>query len=601
MLLSICYSLVFLISISLITLIKKSDKPVNAIVMIFSSFVMLLSYDALCALAMTVVHIPVDLLSIMICNILLSIAIAYAIKKWTGIENLHISYIDLIFSILLFITIFAVGYHIFNGFTIGYNSGDSTNHFTFAMRTLRTKKVSAMFFDPLYNALFTEICAPFIRPSRIFIPITISDTFMLFCVAEMIYLVITNRIQATTHRLLAFVITVLCVFGYPMYSYSVGGFLYLTCALMISCFIIYWLLQYVSDSFSRPICLIYLIAGCISLVFTYAVIAPLIIGSVIVALGVYELTKINQELRLRVIFILCGIAIVAVIGMSVVIALYLRAESQPISIRSAISFFTQALRSDGYMYSRVYSDLLFLFPAIIAIIIDSIKKKNVFGLFAFTYTVFVIICFVLCIKGYMSGYYYFKTYYMLWIIGWICIGKWIFNSTDSLAVRIAYFATVVFICLTSFFGAENKIYTKFENIGSHHEGFVEEAKIYLRVHDSIFKEYDSWWLADDYLELIEYSIDLNTNENCGIVIEQDTSNVERTSCVRAYESIIGKTTKDMTEFDYDTFTMVCHDRNFTMLALSKSSPYVIEHEDWFRNLNVLFENDTFLVVSTEGL
>lgn len=601
MLLSICYIIVFLVSLVLVTLIKKSDKPVNAIAMLFSSFVMLLSYDALCALAMTAVHIPVDLLSIMICNILLSIGAIYIIKRLTGIEKLTLSYVDLVFSLLLFITIFAVGYHIFSGFTIGYNSGDSTNHFYFAMRTLRSKKVSAMFFDPLYNALFTAICAPFIRPSRIFIPITISDTFMLFCVAEMIYLVVSQRIKSNTHKFFAFIITTLCIFGYPMYSYSVGGFLYLTCALMISCYIIYWMRQYVSDDFSKPVCLIFLITGCISLVFTYAVIAPLVIGAVIIALSIYELTKINPELRTRFLIITCSIAAVAAFMMSIIVALYLRAENQPVNIGSAISYFTQAFRSDGYMYSRVYSDLLLLFPAIIAVILKSIKEKDVFGIFVFAYTVFIIICFILCIKGYMSGYYYYKTYYVLWIIGWMCIGKWIFNSSESIAVRIAYFSTVVFICLTSFFGAENRIYSNFENIAAHHEGFVEEAKIYLRVHDSIFKEYNSWWLTDDYMELVEYSMDNSSYTNCGIVIEQNTSDVSRTSCVRAYEAITGNITKDMTEFNYDIFTAVCYDRKFTMLALFKDSPYVTEHADWFENLDVLFENDTFLVVSTNGL
>ena len=601
MFLSICYSLIFLTSLVLITLIKKNDKPVNAIAMLFSSFVVLLSYDALCALAMTVVKIPVDLLSIMICNIILSVASIIVIKKKTGTEKLYLSYADLLYTLLLGLIIYLVANHIFNGFTIGYNSGDSTNHFLFATRIFYTKKVSAMFFDPLYNALFTEVCAPFIRPSRIFIPITISDSFMLFCVSAMIYLVLTINVETSKARLLSFIITVLCIFGYPMYSYAVGGFLYLTCALMIACFIIYWLRQYYSKAFSKLICFIYLSIGCVAFVFTYALLAPLVAGAAIIAIGVNELITATPKFRKKLVAILGIVAIVASLSMAFIVALYLKAENQPISISSALNYFTQALRSDGYMYSRVYSDLLILFPAIISVIIETLKTKDNFGIFTISYTTFVVICFILCIKGYISGYYYYKTYYILWIIGWLCIGELISNSKCSFSVKMAYFSTALFIFITSFIGVENKIYCKYENIGTHHEGFVEEAKIYRRVHDSILKEYTSWWLADDYMQLIEYSMDRNPIENCGIVIEQDFQNVENLLRIRLFEAITDNITKDMTEFDYDTFVSVVKERNFSMLALYKDSQFVQEHMSWFNNTTLLFENDTFKVISTSEL
>lgn len=596
MILSICYVFVFIVSIILITLIKKSCKPVNAIAMLFSSFVALLSYDALCALAMTIIRIPVDLFSIMICNILLIAVIALIIIKRKGREVFYLPYVDLLFTFLLFIIVFSVGYHIFNGFTIGYNSGDSTNHFTFAMRTLLTKRVSAMFFNPLYNALFTEVCAPFIRASRIFIPITISDTFMLFCVAEMIYLVITQRIKSNIHKALAFIITVLCIFGYPMYSYSVGGFLYLTCALFISCYIIYWLRQYAIGEFKNSTCLLFIVTGCISLVFTYAVIAPLVIGAVIITLSIHRFAQLTTKERKKFLMVLFVCVIATSVFMIIIIVLYLKAEGQPVSIGSAIHFFTQAFRSDGYMYSRVYSDLLFLFPAIIVAMIRAPKNKDVVDSFTFFYVLFVIICFLLCAKGYMSGYYYFKTYFILWILGWICVGNWIFDSSQAIANRIAYFSTIIFICLTSFFSIENRIYCNYDNIASHHEGFVEEAKIYLRVHDSIFKEYDSWWMTDDYMQILEYFMDENPDKNCALIADKDDSNVELTIQHRLFEYITGDFTRPLSEYDRDTIR-----HNFSALALHRKSQYVASHKDWFDDLDVLFENDTFIVVSTDGL
>lgn len=600
MFLSICYVFVFIVSIILITLIKKSKNQVNAIGAIFSSFVMLLSFDAICALIMTVFKIPVYLLSVMICNIALSTVIIYVIKKKTGFEKLFLSYVDLFFSSLIFIIVFSIANHIFNGFTIGYNSGDSPNHFLFAMWTLREKSVKAMFFDPLYNALFIETCLPFIKESHSFILITISDTFMLFCEAEFIYLVLSMNNKGCKKKCTSFLLTILCLFGYPMYSFTVGGFLYLTCALMLSCFIIYWLKQYFANSFSKPVCLTFISTGCISLVFTYTLLSPLVIGSVILSIGIYELSNVEEELRCKALIIMCSIILVCALLMTVAVTLYLKGDGQRLGVKSAISFFTQALKSDGYMYSRIYSDLLILFPAIIFVMMGAYKEKNLFGLFTLSYVFCVILCYFLCTNGYISGYYYYKSYYILWIVGWICIGEWINNLSIIFHVKIAYFITILFICLTSFLSTENSIYINCSSLASHHEGFCEEAKIYYKVHDSISKSYDSWWLNDDYMELLEYSMD-EKKVNCAIVIEQDSSNIENTQRIRIYEAITGNFSKDMTEFDYDTFVEVIKNWNFSLLALYKESPFVKEHSDWFKDLDVVFENSTFTVVSTEGL
>ena len=102
------------------------------------------------------------------------------------------------------------------------------------------------------------------------------------------------------------------------------------------------------------------------------------------------------------------------------------------------------------------------------------------------------------------------------------------------------------------------------------------------------------------MELLEYSMD-EKKVNCAIVIEQDSSNIENTQRIRIYEAITGNFSKDMTEFDYDTFVEVVKNRNFSLLALYKESPFVNEHSDWFKDLDIVFENSTFTVVSTEGL
>ena len=197
---------------------------------------------------------------------------------------------------------------------------------------------------------------------------------------------------------------------------------------MLSCFIIYWLIQYLSNSDRKMICLIHISVGSISLVFTYALLAPLVVGSTLIAICVHELTTVKSELRKKIIITICLITFVSAFVMIIVVALYLSAEGKAISLNSSINFFTQALKNDGYMYSRIYSDLLILFPAIIAVIIDIKNSNNRLAIFTLSYTIFVILCFILCFNEDISAYYYYKTYYIFWVIGWFCLGNWVLNS-----------------------------------------------------------------------------------------------------------------------------------------------------------------------------
>ena len=54
---------------------------------------------------------------------------------------------------------------------------------------------------------------------------------------------------------------------------------------------------------------------------------------------------------------------------------------------------------------------------------------------------------------------------------------------------------------------------------------------------------------------------------------------------------------------YETIAMIEQfiNKGYEMLALHKDSDYVKKHADWFEHLEVLFENDSVKMVSTDGL
>ena len=70
---------------------------------------------------------------------------------------------------------------------------------------------------------------------------------------------------------------------------------------------------------------------------------------------------------------------------------------------------------------------------------------------------------------------------------------------------------------------------------------------------------------------------------------------------RWYSSLTGNYSWGMTDLDYDEFVDTVKNNGYEMLALHKDSDYVKKHADWFEHLEVLFENDSVKMVSTDGL
>ena len=192
MIISVCYVIAFVLAIIAVAIIKKNNNKINIVNEIFNAYIFVICFDAACALIMTWINIPVKLMSIMICNIVFSSLIYIYVKRIGRKQEFFISYVDIFFTALIFTVVGAIAWHLFDGFTIGYNSGDSATHFSFAMGIIRNEKVSAMYFDAFYNAMIIEALAPILKVSQYHIGLEIADTLILFVLTEMIYITISG-------------------------------------------------------------------------------------------------------------------------------------------------------------------------------------------------------------------------------------------------------------------------------------------------------------------------------------------------------------------------------------------------------------------------
>lgn len=601
MIISICYVIAFVLAIIAVTIIKKSNNKINIVNEIFNAYIFVICFDAACALIMTWINVPVKLMSIMICNFVLSFLIYVYVKKIGRQQEFFISYLDIFFTVLIFAIVGAIAWHLFDGFTIGYNSGDSATHFSFAMGVIRNESVSAMYFDAFYNAMIIEIMAPILKVSQYHIGLEIADTSILFVLTEMIYIIISGGKNTKKEKVLSFIFSILCLFGYPLYGYMVGGFLYLTCALMLVCYILFNLKYYLDSEENRKWSMINILIGLFSLTFTYFLFVPFVFAGILLTVFVYHIRGEEKEKRNRIIRIFVAMTFVVAGLMCAVIVMYLYAHGEQVSIGNAIRFFTGALKQDGFMYSRAYSDFLIFLPIVIISIFNSIKyREKGFYLFHLVFIIEVLMFFILALFGVVSGYYYYKLYFILWILCWFCIGDFAISDRYDVIVRRACIFTILFICIASFFHLEDKIYVRQGSL-AHHEGFTEEAKIYAINYNFLTKDYNTWWLTVDDMEAIKYAVDDNPSRSCALILEYDAADNRKIMISRWYSSFTGNYSWTMTNLDYDEFVETVSNNGYEMLALHKDSDYVKEHADWFEHLEVLFENDSVKMVSTNGL
>lgn len=597
---TIFYILVFAIAVSFFALIKKGDNAVNIVSELILSGITIICIDTIAALFLTIADIPVCITSIMMIHILIILS-SICIIKITGTKQcFFINGIDILFIVILALIAVAMGLHIFNGFTIGYNSGDSATHFSYAMRIVRTQRVSSMYLNALYNAVVIELMAPFVKASHYYVGMEIADTTTFLLLIEMIYIVLSSGLRTTKEKSIAFLLTIMCLFGYPLTGYMVGGYSYLTCSLMIVCYVLYYLKSYINATVSKYIGFIFMILGIIGVAFSYMLFAPFIFIGVVLSLYYNDCKKMSRQEKKRTIGILTLVCLLVGIAMCIVILLYSRASGLH-NIHSVLNFFLTALRADGYMYSRIFSDFLMFLPIVLFVVANSIRSdKYGYGLFIPSFLIACVVMFLVSLVGILSGYYYYKLYFVLWILCWICVGSFLFDKNVDKIIKVSYLISIIFICITSFFKIENNIYILQDSL-AHHEGFTEDAKIYAYNATHLMQEYNSWWLDEDDMKAIEFSVDENQEKSSVLIGDNGKSDIQDTMISRWYSNILGHESIYLTGLSYDDFVTVVKENGYDMIVLRNDNKTKYDHEEWFDEMTILYENNTVKVLGTDGL
>lgn len=605
---NILQSALYLVTVILLLMclirVPKYKESANFVDEIVINLILIICYTALAAGILSICKIAVNLISLSVCNILLILLCVGFIIKGKKKQDLYICKEDLFFVLLNIVLIICVQSHIFVNMRSGYSSGDPAVHFQQAMSVVSSEKVSGMYFTPLFNAIIIRICSPFLREVDFYKGMIIADTFTLLLLVEMSYLVIKEKLTGIKEKIIGWILCIFCFLGYPLYSYMIGGFLYLTAATMLFCFLLILLYRYFEEKYVNlyGFFSIMLVLLCLSV--TYMLFVPVIYPIVLILLFINDffLKKgsffacIKKEFCLFIIpsiwtlhfsFQYWYSGSLSTEGNNIVDATIAITQSTNVRVGSA-------LIQNGGTYGRIFSDFLFFLPMIIFLVYLMIQERKYIlnVLFTVLFILAIAFCFYLCASEKLSGYYYYKLYFPMWMLMWFCFSDLQVVLRKQKHVFIPYFASCIIVCMLSLCRAEVHTYYKYPTL-KHSEEYSPEMEIYSVNYDRWTKwEFDKWWVNDTQKELFAYVIEELGGEKNNIPLLIDWNDNSRILLSRWYAGMTGS------YFDYNRLA----DIDTLMTDLSSNNKYIVllYNTDFYLEYGYRFDAFKTVFENTEG-
>lgn len=406
-----CFYIVsFLGAVSTLVLLPKSEEKRNLLTGVLVSYVSVLSIGALCAFLLSTVGIPVQLWSMgSIYSAILAGGLFIQIRK-RKIQKYYLRKADLVMIGICVVIVGGVALYIFTpSLRMGYsNPIDPVNHYLFAMRVVRGEKVSGMFFAALYNGMFIRLFQwlfPVNWTYKAFILADIYHTIIEFLFFYAVAVVLTEKREK---RYIPIIASVLYWCGFPLFSFAKGGYVYWSMVIMLIEYVMLLLKWYVERVRQRKQLLLMIGMGCFAVAVCYIQLAPGIFLSVFGVI-LYE-SYLEKKLcmnRKNVCIMLVGAGLTLVCA---VVGYYLVFVSQNIRIFEA--FKIGSMESPGF-------DLLLFSPIVVWILLEvyhSGKRFNVFHIGMFCYAGIQLVMTFLSALGFISTYYLFKGYIVLWFL-----------------------------------------------------------------------------------------------------------------------------------------------------------------------------------------
>lgn len=442
-------------------IIEKGDKKLFAGTMIPVAFISLMGYQTFVAGIINLLHIKVNIITLGLFDLCAAVVLWFFIIAKKKRQKLIFEWQDFVVWSLIFVTIIMFAIKRYGGeLVINYNSIDASVHMKMARNVMDSQSVNSMYYAALHNGILMEVLGAFVGTVNLYKVYVIGDILHLALAGLMFWGVVRRYTKDNFMRVFAIIATLMYMYGYPLNS-TLFGFSYLGMGVTVIAYIIAVMDYYVTSEIDRRIAVVLLAFGCFGIFQSYVLFMPVVFFSVLICFLINQLRE-KKLFSLNTIWTGLGIFLLAtVLGLW-----YTYGGIFGFSGSSGGGGGTtvgSAIKIEGGIYTNLYANFIFLIPLALTGFVCLIKdKKNKLILYlAPIDAVFVLALLTKALRRDVSAYYYYKNYYVLWLLAWVLafVGVYYLEKNARL-IAVFTLGLWIFIGAMQFKNIEQRIYDK---------------------------------------------------------------------------------------------------------------------------------------------
>lgn len=454
---NLIYVLTIVLIMILHILIYKKEEKQNLLKWIGISIAILLCYNIFICVIMSFINIKSTLISLSVVNLIVSLLLGIKIYKDKKIQKYEINKMDIIavitmciITIIMVINQYGIPINVKNGIT------DATVHYFVADEFYHNSMLLYKGNSDIFNLWKVDFFMPgaYINTGILFKIFSgiISETYFcqLFFIFDisiwylsgiLMYTLLSKNRKTERQKILPLIFSLVYMLGYPLNS-LLSGYSYLSVALnMILAIII--VMQENVNKYYKWILMFFLNFG---IFFTYYFFAPVVYFSIFLQI-IVEIKKNKQKIfsKETIINILYTLILPGIFGVLYFLVFqFVKFGTNPVTNSADI------IAIPGEIYSNFITNIIIFLVLEIYYIIYSIKNKenNISNKMLIITIIFMVLLFIGKKFGVVSEYYYFKSYYLLWI-PLICVA---FNAIKILlekgkTIKIITYVGIAIYCV----------------------------------------------------------------------------------------------------------------------------------------------------------
>lgn len=472
----IFYLLTVLCMLSTFVLVKKSDKKVNLVNWCILSLISYLGFNIMICMIFGNLNVRTNLVFLAIINLIVSAGLGFKIYKDKEIQKFEIRVKDFIAVIICaaIICYIAVDQYVPLSNTVANASVDACNHYIAAVKfadnsiilskienntgyNLKTMQTGAY----INTGIFMSVVRNIIPDFKDYQTFKVFEIAVLFLNILAFYMLISEKIKTNKNFVIGIVFLLLYAFAYP-YTSLLYGFSYLSVSIAFATGLFY-LAKLYGEKEVNFWCLLPLISLMgIGIIFSYCLFVPALFSFICIYVFIKDFEKKEEKSILKIFkkstLIVTGILLLVTILAIAYLVVPTFTDSDQNKLTDAIGFV-------GGCYKSLYQDLLFYIPFVAIFVYKTIKEKKVNYQAVALALIFAqtLVCLVGLIYGIVSAYYYYKIYYIIWILFVQIAVEVMCDLTENKELMVALKAyTVVWllIIIGALYGIEGKLLVK---------------------------------------------------------------------------------------------------------------------------------------------